>query len=525
MRGGTEYNARPRQLLPKLQAIAISSGFEQLGLIPPLLQAVHDLGYTQPSPVQEKAIPIVLAGRDLMAGAQTGTGKTGAFALPTLQRLAPMATTSTSPAKHPVRVLVLAPTRELAIQVEESFKAYAKHLPIRSTCVYGGADMRAQIAELKRGVEVLVATPGRLLDHVQNKTVMFNQVSVLILDEADRMMDMGFMPDIRRIIALLPLERQNLLFSATFPDEIKKLAGSILRNPAEIQIAARNAVADLVTHIVHPVAREKKRDLLAHVIRSRDLKQVLVFCGTRIGTNRLAHQLRAAHIHADAIHGDKSQAERLVALEAFKAGKTTVLVATDVASRGLDIEGLPQVINFDIPHSPEDYIHRIGRTGRAGTTGEAISLVSPDDLEDLAAIEKLIKKKIERVLVPGYEPDAATLTALLGKEAADAVKVSTPIAPISSGRSRHERPERSERPERGGRGDRSDRGERSHGSRPQLARAPAPPSDPIFSKPYEAGAATAAADQPAGPAASAVSSAQRRVRPIGALLGGFGRKS
>ncbi len=501
--------------MPKIQAIAISSGFEQLGLIPPLLQAVHDLGYTQPSPIQEKAIPIVLAGRDLMAGAQTGTGKTGAFALPTLQRLAPMATSSTSPAKHPVRVLVLAPTRELAIQVEESFKAYAKHLPIRSTCVYGGSDMRAQIAELKRGVEVLVATPGRLLDHVQNKTVMFNQVSVLILDEADRMMDMGFMPDIRRIIALLPIERQNLLFSATFPDEIKKLAGSILRNPAEVQIAARNAVADLVTHIVHPVSREKKRDLLTHVIRSRDLKQVLVFCGTRIGANRLAHQLRAAHIHADAIHGDKSQAERLVALEAFKAGKTAVLVATDVASRGLDIEGLPQVINFDVPHSPEDYVHRIGRTGRAGATGEAISLVSPDDLEDLAAIEKLINKKIERVLVPGYEPDPATLTALLGKDAADKVRhVSTPIAPVSSERPRRERSERPEPHEREARPHRS-----------QPTRATAAPTDPIFSKPYEPGTAPAAANQSTNPSANPPSQSQRRQRPIGALLGGFGRKT
>ena len=517
-------------LLPKTQAIAISSGFEQLGLIPPLLQAVHDLGYTQPSPIQEKAIPIVLAGRDLMAGAQTGTGKTGAFALPTLQRLAPVASSSTSPAKHPVRVLVLAPTRELAIQVEESFKAYAKHLPIRSTCVYGGADMRAQIAELKRGVEVLVATPGRLLDHVQNKTVMFNQVSVLILDEADRMMDMGFMPDIRRIIALLPVERQNLLFSATFPDEIKKLAGSILRNPVAVQIAAPNAVADLVSHIVHPVSREKKRDLLTHLIRSRDLKQVLVFCGTRIGANRLAHQLRAAGVQADAIHGDKSQAERLVALDAFKTGKTVVLVATDVASRGLDIEALPQVINFDIPHSPEDYVHRIGRTGRAGATGEAISIVSPDDLDDLAAIEKLIKKKIERVLVPGYEPDLATLTTLLGKEAADAVKVSTPIAPQpsapSGGRSRHERPERSGRPdrgERGERGDRGDRGDRPHAARPQPARAPAPPSDPIFSKPYEPGTAPEGAT--ASPAATSSGPTQRRVRPIGALLGGLRPKS
>ncbi len=310
-----------------------------------------------------------------------------------------------------------------------------------------------------------------------------------------------------------------------YPDEIKKLAGSILRNPAEIQIAARNAVADLVSHIVHPVSREKKRDLLTHLIRSRDLKQVLVFCGTRIGANRLAHQLRAAGVQADAIHGDKSQAERLVALDAFKTGKTVVLVATDVASRGLDIEALPQVINFDIPHSPEDYVHRIGRTGRAGATGEAISIVSPDDLDDLAAIEKLIKKKIERVLVPGYEPDLATLTALLGKEAADAVKVSTPIAPQpaapSGGRSRHERPERSGRPDRG---DRGDRGERPHGARPQPARAPAQPSDPIFSKPYEPGTAPPAGAAP-GPAANATGPTQRRVRPIGALLGGLRPKS
>lgn len=250
------------------------------------------MGYTQPSPIQQQSIPLVLSGRDLMAGAQTGTGKTAAFALPTLQLLAPMATTSASPARHPVRVLVLAPTRELAIQVEQSFRAYAKHLPIRTTCVYGGVDMNAQIAELKRGVEVLVATPGRLLDHVQNKTVNFSQVSVLILDEADRMMDMGFMPDIRRIIALLPGQRQNLLFSATFPDEIRKLAATILHDPAEIQIASRNTVAERITHIVHPVGRERKRDLLCHLIRTRQLRQVLVFSGTRMGANRLAHHLR-----------------------------------------------------------------------------------------------------------------------------------------------------------------------------------------------------------------------------------------
>ena len=300
-------------------------------MIAPLTAAVRDLGYEKPTPVQEQAIPLVLAGRDLMAGAQTGTGKTAAFALPILQRLAPNASSSASPARHPVRALVLTPTRELAVQVAESFRDYGKHMPLRSTVVYGGVDMNAQIEQLRRGVEVLVATPGRLLDHVQNKTVMFNQVSILVLDEADRMLDMGFLPDIKRIIALLPRERQNLLFSATFPDEIRALTKTLLRNPAEVQVAARNAPAELVTHVLHPVARQKKRELLAYLVQTRQLRQVLVFTGTRIGANRLAHQLRRDHIHADAIHGDKSQGEREAALEAFKSGKTTVLVATDVA--------------------------------------------------------------------------------------------------------------------------------------------------------------------------------------------------
>ena len=470
----------------------ISSGFEKLGLIPPLLQAVKDLGYDQPTPVQEQAIPVVLQGRDLMAGAQTGTGKTAAFALPTLQRLAPLASTSASPARHPVRVLVLAPTRELAIQVESSFRDYAKHLPLKCAIVYGGADMNAQIEQLRRGVEVLVATPGRLLDHVQNKTVMFNQVSVLILDEADRMLDMGFLPDIKRIIALLPPVRQNLLFSATFPDEIRNLAKTLLRNPAEIQIAARNAAAELVTHVVHPVAREKKRELLSYLIQTRGLKQVLVFCGTRIGANRLAHQLRRDHIHADAIHGDKSQAEREAALEAFKAGKTAVLVATDVASRGLDIEGLPQVINFDVPHSPEDYVHRIGRTGRAGLTGEAISLVASEDMDALAAIEKLIRKKIERVLIPSFEPSTGTVATLMGGE-----------------------------PRRGGRAPRGQPPERARHPQPHAARPepkPAANADPIFSKPYEPGNAPASKPQQQQP-----TSQRRRERPVAALLGGLKR--
>ncbi|MDH5223016.1 MAG: DEAD/DEAH box helicase [Betaproteobacteria bacterium] len=465
-----------------------SSSFDQLGLIPPLAQAVRELGYEQPTPVQEQAIPLVLAGRDLMAGAQTGTGKTAAFALPILQRLAPQASTSASPARHPVRVLVLTPTRELAIQVEQSFKEYGKHLPLRSAVVYGGADMDAQIRELRRGVEVLVATPGRLLDHVQSKTVMLNQVGILTLDEADRMLDMGFLPDIRRIIALLPKERQNLLFSATFPDEIRTLVKSLLRNPAEVQIAARNAVADLVTHVVHPVAREKKRELLSYLVQTRNLQQVLVFCGTRIGANRLAHQLRKDRIHADAIHGDKSQAERLVALENFKAGKSTVLVATDVASRGLDIEGLPQVINFDIPHSPEDYVHRIGRTGRAGLTGEAISLVAPPDMEALAAIERLIKKKIDRVLVPGFQPDGGTAATLMGRESRPASR-------------------RGEAP-------------RATAPRPAAPRPQRPQGDPIFSKPYEPSAAPAAA----APKAEESSQQSKRRRPqVAALLGGLKR--
>jgi ATP-dependent RNA helicase RhlE len=475
-----------------------ATSFDQLGLIAPLLQAVRDLGYEQPTPVQEQAVPLVLAGRDLMAGAQTGTGKTAAFALPILQRLAPHASTSASPARHQVRVLVLTPTRELAIQVEQSFRDYGKHLPLRSAVVYGGADMNAQILQLRRGVEILVATPGRLLDHVQSKTVMLNQVGILTLDEADRMLDMGFLPDIRRIIALLPKERQNLLFSATFPDEIRGLVKSLLRNPAEIQVAARNAVAELVTHVVHPVAREKKRELLSYLIQTRDLKQVLVFCGTRIGTNRLAHQLRKDHIQADAIHGDKSQAERLIALENFKAGKTAVLVATDVASRGLDIEGLPQVINFDIPHSPEDYIHRIGRTGRAGTAGEAISLVAPPDLEALAAIERLIKRKLESTLVPGFQPDSGTVATLVSR---------------NGGREGRRGPRRSEAPR--------PQVQAQAQAQPKPQRTPRPIGDPIFSRPYEpppqapSAAPTAEAPQPQGN--------KRRQPQVAALLGGIKR--
>jgi ATP-dependent RNA helicase RhlE len=321
------------------------------------------------------------------------------------------------------------------------------------------------------------------------------------------MLDMGFMPDIKRIIALLPPVRQNLLFSATFPDEIRKLTKTLLDNPAEVQVAARNAAADLVTHIVHPVSRERKREVLSHIIRTRGLKQVLVFCGTRIGANRLSHQLRKDHIQTDAIHGDKTQAEREAALEAFKTGKTAVLVATDVASRGLDIQGLPQVINFDVPHSPEDYVHRIGRTGRAGLTGEAISLVAPEDAESLADIEKLIKKKIERVLVAGFEPSTGAVATMMGGE-----------------RRREPRPQ--ERPSRHERGEgRPPRGEHrpargdDRPSRPAHRPAPSRPSDPIFSTPYEPGAA---ASEPKTEE-SAAAPAKRRERPVAALLGGLKR--
>ena len=442
--------------------------------------------------MQEQSIPLVLTGRDLMAGAQTGTGKTAAFALPILQRLSAHASASASPARHPVRALVLTPTRELAVQVAESFRDYGKHVPLRSTVVYGGVDMNAQIEQLRRGVEILVATPGRLLDHVQNKTVMFNQVSILVLDEADRMLDMGFLPDIKRIIALLPGQRQNLLFSATFPDEIRNLVKTLLRDPAEVQVAARNAAAELVTHVLHLVAREKKRELLAYLIQTRGLKQVLVFTGTRIGANRLAHQLRRDHIHADAIHGDKSQAEREAALEDFKAGKTSVLVATDVASRGLDIEGLPQVINFDVPHSPEDYVHRCGRTGRAGLPGEAISLVAPQDMEAMAAVERLIKKRIERVLVPGFQPSGATVAALMGDEP----------------RKKREGVQKGEQPAR------KDR-------RPGAGHSPKRAADPIFSAPYEP-----ASQAPEAPKAAEPQQKGKRKQPqVAALLGGLKQKA
>ncbi|MGE5617285.1 MAG: DEAD/DEAH box helicase [Bacillota bacterium] len=385
----------------------MSPSFESLGLTPELLRAVAEQGYTEPTPIQAQAIPVVLSGRDLLGAAQTGTGKTAGFTLPLLQRLAPLATRSFSPALHPVRCLILTPTRELAIQVHESVKTYGKHVPLRSFVVYGGVNINPQIEELKKGVEILVATPGRLLDLIGQKALSLGKVQILVLDEADRMLDMGFIPDIKRIIALLPSMRQTLLFSATFSDEIRKLSSQFLKDPATVEVARHNTPAELVTQYVHFIDANRKRELLSHLVRKNDWAQVLVFCKTKHGANRLASQLQRDHINADAIHGNKSQSARIKALEDFKAGKVKVLVATDIAARGLDIEELPHVVNFDMPHVPEDYVHRIGRTGRAGSTGEALSLVCAEDRPLLGAIERLINRKIEVRHVDGFEAGRA----------------------------------------------------------------------------------------------------------------------
>ncbi len=383
--------------------------FAELGLAPELLRAVADSGYTHPTPIQAQAIPVVLAGRDVMGGAQTGTGKTAGFALPILHKLLAHANTSPSPARHPVRALILAPTRELAIQVEESVKTYGKHTNLRSTCVFGGVDIKQQLPIVRGGVEILVATPGRLLDHIEQKSVHLGQVEIFVLDEADRMLDMGFIPDIKRIMALLPAaaKRQNLLFSATFSAEIKKLADSLLNQPQLIEVARRNTAAETVAQSVYKCPQDAKRALLAHIVKSRGLRQVLCFVRTKHGASRLARQLEKDGLETSAIHGDKTQAARLEALAAFKEAKLEVLVATDVAARGLDIDDLPLVVNYELPHVPEDYIHRIGRTGRAGAQGEAISLVDPSETKYLTEIERLLKKPIAIATPDGFDPEAA----------------------------------------------------------------------------------------------------------------------
>jgi ATP-dependent RNA helicase RhlE len=459
--------------------------FAALNLLPELQRAVADQGYTEATPIQAQAIPAVLAGRDLMGCAQTGTGKTAGFTLPVLQILAPHASNSPSPARHPVRALILTPTRELAAQVHESVQGYGKHLPLRSTVVYGGVDMKPQKAALMAGVEILVATPGRLLDHVEQKTVNLSQVQILVLDEADRMLDMGFLPDLKRIIALIPPQRQSLLFSATFSDDIKRLANQMLRSPLTIEVARRNAPADLVSHQVYEVSAERKRTLLANLIRTRNMTQVLVFLRMKKDCNKLARDLERDGITATAIHSDRTQAEREQALNDFKEGRAVALVATDIAARGLDIEELPFVINFELPYVPEDYVHRIGRTGRAGLPGEAISLVCHDESKLLAEIEKLLKRPIERVQVGHLD----------------------------------------QRPARHDHKDRSHRDADPAEARPHRAPRERPAEKPIakaihdgfdFSKPYEPGGSDAAV-----PVTQAAPPHRGTTRPVAALLGGL----
>ncbi len=477
--------------------------FDSFGLHADIQRAVKDSGYTTPTPIQEQAIPVVLAGRDMMGAAQTGTGKTASFSLPIIQRLLPHASTSTSPARHPVRALILAPTRELADQVADNVHNYAKHTALRSVVVFGGVDMKAQTAELKRGVEILIATPGRLLDHVEQKNTSLGQVQILVLDEADRMLDMGFLPDLQRILNLLPKERQTLLFSATFSNEIKKLSASYMRNPVTIETAVRNSTATTVRQIVFEVPEGDKTSAVVQLIRERDLKQVIVFCNSKIGAGRLARQIEREGIVSSAIHGDKSQLERMQALEAFKRGELTALVATDVAARGIDISDLPAVINFDLPFNAEDYVHRIGRTGRAGASGDALSLCSPNERKQLADIEGLIKRPLER----------GSLT----------------LATPSRGGERGERSERGDRSDRGDRGRSSrsrhedDRGARSAHTQAEWprTRGPQKPEDDIFFKPYVP--SVPKADRANGDdAAQALKKPAKR--QVAALLGGLARK-
>jgi ATP-dependent RNA helicase RhlE len=496
--------AEPVVAAAPAEAVVAQVRFADFGLSPDILRALTDQGYVHPTPIQAQAIPVLLQGRDVMGAAQTGTGKTAGFALPIIQMLLAHASTSTSPARHPVRALILTPTRELAVQVAENVKAYAQHTPLRSTVVFGGMDMKGQTVILKAGVEIVIATPGRLLDHVEQKNISLGQVQMLVMDEADRMLDMGFLPDLQRIINLLPAKRQNLMFSATFSPEIKKLANTFLSNPVTIEVARSNQTADKVTQVVYKVPENQKHAFTAHILRQRELKQVIIFSNTKIGASRLAKGLEQEGMKAVAIHGDKTQQERMAALESFKKGEIDILVATDVAARGLDITDLPCVINYDLPYNAEDYVHRIGRTGRAGASGDAISIYSDKDERLLTDIEKLIKQSIRRGELDGFNP-----------------------APSYGGDERGERrPRRDEAPrgasssagrpsDRGDRGDRGDRpaprtaGASSYGSRREKV-------DPWFLKPYEPAKAAA----PAPSATLGGAAASKPKQKIAFLLGG-----
>ena len=462
----------------------MSQSFTDLGLIAELVRSVAEEGYSVPTPIQAQAIPVILAGGDVLAAAQTGTGKTAGFTLPLLQRLnaAPLAQRTPRSA----RALVLTPTRELAAQVEEAIRTYGRHLGLSPTLIFGGVGINPQIDAMRRGVDILVATPGRLLDHLQQKTVDLGKVEVLVLDEADRMLDMGFIRDIKRILAILPKRRQNLLFSATFSDEIRDLANGLLDAPKMIEVARRNADSELVAQRIHPVDASRKRALLSHLISRGDWRQVLVFTRTKHGANRLAEQLDQDGISASAIHGNKSQSARTKALASFKEGSIRVLVATDIAARGLDIEELPHVVNYELPNVPHDYVHRIGRTGRAGNNGEAISLVSADENAYLADIEPLTGRRVDREVIAGFEPGPPP-----------------PAAPQAEPR----RP-----PQPAGRpGQRNARPRTPQNSAPEkTARKPAPPVKPAAAKP-------APGTQPA----------RRRDdrRPTPSLLGGQSRRT
>ncbi len=459
--------------------------FDHFGLDPRIVAAVKSMGYSTPTPIQSKAIPLVMTGRDVMGAAQTGTGKTAGFALPIIHRLLPQANTSMSPARHPVRALVLTPTRELADQVHDNVRKYIAGTPLRCAMVYGGVDMDPQTQALRTGVEIVVATPGRLLDHLGSKNTSLGQVQAVVLDEADRMLDMGFLPDISRILNQLPKERQSLMFSATFSEEIKKLAANFLHDAVLVEVARRNATADNVQQELYRVHESEKTGALLELLRGRALKQVLVFVNTKIGCRRLARELQKQGINADAIHGDKSQDERMKALDGFKQGSIDVLVATDVAARGLDIVELPAVINYDVPYAPEDYVHRIGRTGRAGLSGLAMMIATGSEDRAVAGIERLIKCKI------------------------DVVPLDVP---------------RQARRERGARRDDRDRrddrglGERTRERRDAPAGAGAKPMDEFFSKPYEPAATSADSAKPDTDSPSAAQS--KKPAKVAALLGG-----
>ena len=471
----------------------MTQSFSNLNLAEPLAKAIAEMGYESMTPIQAQAIPVVLTGKDVMGAAQTGTGKTAAFSLPLLQRMLAHETSSTSPARHPVRALVLLPTRELADQVAQQIAQFAKYTKLRSTVVFGGMDMKPQTLELKKGVEVLVATPGRLLDHIEAKNAVLNQVEYVVLDEADRMLDIGFLPDLQRILSYLPKKRTTLLFSATFSPEIKRLAGSYLQDPVTIEVARPNETASTVEQRFYSATDDDKRLVLTKILRDRQIRQAFVFVNSKLGCSRLARTLEREGLRAAALHGDQSQDERLKALEAFKQGEVDLLVCTDVAARGLDIKDVPAVFNFDVPFNAEDYVHRIGRTGRAGASGLAVTLVANSDARQVSDIEKLIKKKID---VEQFE---------LGDR---------PRSRFNDGN--RERRERETRPAPMGRGREREDGQPDRRERYR----PTPVSrDPFFDKPYEPSAAAPSAAWDAGkPAPARGAGAVKSRRKVAALF-------